>query len=277
MSSPQRHRDTEKTKDRGLRRSGAASSRSSATEITESTEGAFAGTIELRDSLDSSPRLRWLKNTGPDGRLPERHRGTEKILRNAAISLPGAQSREHPPALPLCAPQPHLGALALTVRRPQTARKHFSACLCVSPVTSHPVLCSQSALFGKGSPISPNESRGLILEENAPSVLSLPSVAELREDAAPDLRNPLSLVFSVTLCLCGELIARLCSELIDPVLVMSPKESRGLILEENAPSVLSLPSVAEHREDAAPDLRKTLSLVFSVSLCLCGESSFSGT
>ena len=37
--SPQSHRDTEKTKDRQLRRSGAASSRRSATEVREGTEG----------------------------------------------------------------------------------------------------------------------------------------------------------------------------------------------------------------------------------------------
>ena len=80
-----------------------------------------------------------------------------------------------------------------------------SLCLCASPVTSYQVPCFQSALFGNGSLINPKGSGSLILQGNAPSVLSLTSVAEPREDAAPDLRNPLSLVFSVSLCLCGEL------------------------------------------------------------------------
>ncbi len=49
------------------------------------------------------------------------------------------------------------------------------------------------------------------------------------------------------------------------------KESGTFIIPGKAPSVLSLTSVAEPREDATPDLRNCLSLVFSVSLCLSGE------
>jgi hypothetical protein len=68
---PRRHRET---KDRQLRRSGTASSRGSATEVAESTEGAFPGTIEVPDSLDSSPnrssQTTQTENTGPDGKLP---------------------------------------------------------------------------------------------------------------------------------------------------------------------------------------------------------------
>src|ERR1700684_4007784 len=44
----------------------------------------------------------------------------------------------------------------------------------------------------------------------------------------------------------------------------------------NAPSVLSLTSVADPREDAAPELRNRLSLVFSVSLWLRGEQDAPG-
>ena len=52
--------------------------RSSATEVRESTEGTFPGAIELPDSLDSSPKLRRLKNTGLYGKLPERHGPTRQ-------------------------------------------------------------------------------------------------------------------------------------------------------------------------------------------------------
>jgi hypothetical protein len=49
------------------------------------------------------------------------------------------------------------------------------------------------------------------------------------------------------------------------------KEPGSLMVPGKAPSVLSVTSVAEPREDAEPDLRNGLSLVFSVALWLCGE------
>ena len=74
--------------------------RSSATEVRESTEGAFPGAIELQDSLDSSPKLRRLKNTGLYGKLPERHGPTRQSYALISLRDMGVEKSEAAPAGP---------------------------------------------------------------------------------------------------------------------------------------------------------------------------------
>ena len=199
--SPQRHRDTEKTNDRGSRRSVAASSRSSATEITESTEGAFPGTIKLPDSLDSSPIIRRLKNTGLNGKLSDRHGDTGKGIRKTRRGNRGEIATGD---LGFSLRAVICKLLAVGAEGHESLTSRYPS---VSPCLSGNFRSSRAfsvCAVGKGSPTDPREFGSLMVPGNAPSVLSLTSVAEPREDAATDLRHPLSLVFSVSLCLRGE-------------------------------------------------------------------------
>ena len=148
-----------------------AISRGSVTEVAENTESGFAAGMLVRGRD---------KGSDTDLRCPSGRR-------TSLISpTHGCKDRED------------------EARSPHSALLSLSLCLCDSPVTSYQVLFFQSGLFGKGSLINSRKPASSILRGNAPSVLSLASVAELRAVAAPDLRNPLSLVFSVSLWRCGE-------------------------------------------------------------------------